>query len=341
MKLRNIEEDQFMSLLGTTLSRHIIEEAHRLPDLAGPLASLLTQISYAAKILSVEISRAALVGKLGLIGEKNATGDSQKKLDVFSNDIILEAFVNTNLVSAIASEELAGPCCLSGNRLAPYVLSIDPLDGSSNVDVNGDLGTIFGIYKRDKDDGCSEDNFFRKGTEQVGAGYVLYGASTIFVYTVGQGVYGFTLDRQLGEFLLSHEKLQCPNAGKTYSANLSNLPHWSAGIQKYVQQLMQDNSKKHSLRYNGALVADFHRCLIEGGIYFYPGDNIHQDGKLRLLYECAPLAFIAEQAGARATTGSTRILDIQIDSIHQRSPFVIGSTDEVAKFENIIKLNAA
>ena len=325
-----------MSALGTSFSRHILEQAQEHPDLEGPLAPLLTQIGYAAKVLSREISRAALVGKLGLVGEKNATGDTQKVLDIFSNDTVIDAFVNTGLVWAIVSEELDGPRCVSCENDAQYVLCIDPLDGSSNVDVNGDVGTIFGIYRRDDAAGDAETVFLKKGSEQVAAGYVLYGASTVFVYTVGRGAHAFTFDRELGEFLLSHEAIKCPAKGKTYSANLSHLSDWTPGIQAFVEHAA-GGGQSYSLRYNGALVADFHRCLIEGGIYFYPGGSVQPEGKLRLLYECAPLAFIAEQAGGRATDGVQRILDIQAVSIHQRSPFAIGSAEDVSRFERFFQ----
>lgn len=322
-----------MTVPGLTFSRHILDESQQHPDLCGPLAPLLAQVVYAAKTLAREIGRAALVGKLGLIGEKNATGDAQKKLDVFSNDVVIDAFVNTELVWALVSEELEGPRCLACESDAQYVLCIDPLDGSSNVDVNGDVGTIFGIYRREGNSGNVESAFLRKGSEQVAAGYVMYGASTMLVYTVGRGVQGFTLDRGLGEFILSHDNITCPPTGKCYSANLSNLPQWSSGIRDYVESLNDpENGRIYSMRYNGALVADFHRCLLEGGIYFYPGDISHAEGKLRLLYECAPLAMLAEQAGGSASDGCRRILDIHARSLHQQSPLAIGSAQDVDEF---------
>lgn len=330
-----------MASLGTSLSLHILQQEQQHPEFAGQLSMLLNQMAFAAKILSREISRAALVGKLGLVGEKNPTGDSQKKLDVYTNEVIIQAFADTKLVAAVAAEELEDIKCVPGADDADYVLSIDPLDGSSNTDINGALGTIFGIHPRKK--GPSHDiqeDFRRKGSEQVVAGYVMYSTSTVLVYTIGHGVHGFTLDRDLGEFLLSHENIQCPRQGKTYSANLANSPVWHPNIHKFVDYLTERDPATHrpySLRYTGALVADLHRCLLEGGIYFYPADPAHKDGKLRLMYECAPLGFIVEQAGGRASTGTQPIMDVEADSIHQRMPFVIGSADDVALYEKFYR----
>jgi fructose-1,6-bisphosphatase I len=326
-----------MSDLGTSFSRHILAEVERSPGRAVSLAPLLTQIGYAAKILSREFGRAALVGKLGLVGEKNASGDSQKKLDVFANDTVIAAFLDAGLVSSIVSEELEEARCVSCESDAPYVLCIDPLDGSSNIDVYGDVGTVFGIYPRSELRGDLDSSFLRPGSEQVGAGYILYGASTMLVYTVGRGVHGFTLDRELGEFLLSHKDILCPTRGRTYSANLSRQAGWAPGIQKYVASLAAAREPRYSLRLNGALIADFHRCLLEGGIHFYPADDLYEDGKLRLLYECAPLAFVAEQAGGRASTGAKDILAVGAETLHQRVPFVVGSSEDVSEFEDFFQ----
>jgi fructose-1,6-bisphosphatase I len=330
-----------MSLCGVTLNRHILEQERCYPEFAGQLSVLVNQIAFAAKILTREISRAALVGKLGLVGDRNATGDSQKKLDIFGNETVIEAFADTRLVSAIVTEELDDVKFVPGGENADYLLCVDPLDGSSNTDINGALGTIFGVLPRKKGiAAAAPENFTRRGTEQVVAGYVMYGTSTILVYTIGHGVHGFTLDRDLGEFFCSHENIRCPQRGKTYSANLAHYPEWEPNLQKYVDSLTDGGSdRKHaySLRYSGALVADFHRSLVEGGIYFYPPDDGHKTGKLRLLYECSPLGFIAEQAGGAASTGRERILDIQADSIHHRVPFAIGSADDVAAYEKFLR----
>jgi fructose-1,6-bisphosphatase I len=330
-----------MSVAGVTLNRHILEQEQNYPEFAGQLSILVNQAAFAAKILTREISRAALVGKLGLVGEKNATGDSQKKLDIFSNETIIEAFADTRMVSAIVTEELDDVKLVPGGENADYVLCVDPLDGSSNTDINGALGTIFGVLPRKKGAAANSlDHFNRQGTEQVVAGYVMYSTSTILVYTIGHGVHGFTLDRDLGEFFYSHENIRCPRRGKTYSANLAHYPEWDANIKKFVDRLTESGTghgQPYSLRYTGALVADFHRSLVDGGLYFYPPDAGHKNGKLRLMYECSPLGFIAEQAGGAASTGTERILDIQASSIHQRVPLVIGSAEDVALYEKFMR----
>ncbi len=329
-----------MSSIGTTLSRHILGLKRKHPELSEELFAILLQIAYSAKILSREISRAALVGRLGLVGEKNPTGDAQKKLDVFCNDTVIDAFADMGLVAAIASEEEEDVACKSCTKDARYILCMDPLDGSSNTDINGAVGTIFGIYERKNiSEETTENDFFRRGSEQVAAGYVMYGTSTILVYTLGHGVHGFTLDRDVGNFILSHENIRCPRLGKTYSANMARYQEWHPNIQKLVDYLTErdaDTNRPYSMRYTGALVADLHRCLIEGGFYFYLADEGHEKGKLRLLYECAPLAFVMENAGGHASTGKERILDIQIDTIHQRVPFVVGGAGDVELFEKFL-----
>jgi fructose-1,6-bisphosphatase I len=329
-----------MSSIGTTLSRHILGLKQKNPELCDQLSTILLQIAYSAKILSREISRAALVGRLGLVGEKNPTGDAQKKLDVYSNETIIDAFATTGLVAAVASEEEEDVTCLSCPTDARYILCIDPLDGSSNTDINGAVGTIFGIYERENSrSDASEKDFFRRGSELVSAGYVMYGTSTVLVYTFGNGVHGFTLDRDVGNFILSHEDIRCPARGRTYSCNLARYEEWHPNIRKLVDYLTErdpETNRPYSMRYTGALVADLHRCLVEGGFYFYLADTGYEKGKLRLLYECAPLAFVMEQAGGRASTGTERILDIQIDTIHQRVPLVIGSARDVELFEQFI-----
>ncbi|MFQ5693003.1 MAG: class 1 fructose-bisphosphatase, partial [Nitrospinota bacterium] len=317
-----------MAILGKTLSRHILEEERSHPEFAGQLPALLVQMAFAAKVLSREINRAALVGKLGLVGEKNPTGDAQKKLDVFGNEVVLEAFADARLVDAIASEELEEVRCVDCRAEADYVLCIDPLDGSSNTDINAAVGTIFGIYRRKE--GArrgAPENFLHRGAEQVAAGYVMYGTSTVLVYTAGRGVHGFTLDPDLGEFLLSHENIRCPSRGRVFSANVARSREWHPNLQRLIDYLTDrdpETNRPYSLRYAGALVSDLHRSLIEGGVYFYPADDGHPDGKLRLLYECAPLAFVVEQAGGRASTGVRPIREIPAESIHQRVPLVIG-----------------
>ncbi len=326
-----------MNELGITLNRYLWQQHQQLKQ-PSELSMLFGQMGFAAKILSREISRAALVGLLGLVGEKNATGDAQKKLDVFGNETVIAAFSQTGLVAAIASEELDEVQFIDCGNEAQYILCIDPLDGSSNTDTGSPVGTIFGIYRRNSRGNCAtEEDALRQGTELVAAGYVLYGTSTVLVYTCGNGVNGFTLDPNLGEFLLSHANIRAPEEGKVYSANLSYYREWHPHTQKFVDHL----SDRQTLRYTGALVADVHRSLLEGGIYFYPPTDKHEEGKLRLLYECAPLAFVVEQAGGSASTGKQRILDIQAQSIHQRSPLVIGSHRTVALYETFLKTGSS
>jgi fructose-1,6-bisphosphatase I len=320
-----------------TLGRHIIEEEHRHHPTTGELSRLLMQMAFMAKILSREIGRAALVGQLGLVGEKNATGDSQKKLDIFANNTAVEAFAETGLVAGLVSEELEEVKHIATGAQAKYWLYTDPLDGSSNTDNNGSMGTIFGIYRREGTPASNDSRpMLRKGAAQVVAGYVLYGTSTMLVYTSGHGVNGFTLDRELGEFLLSHENIQCPARGRYYSANLGHYYEWLPGVRKFIDYVEESDpatSRPMGLRYSGALVADLHRILVDGGIYLYPADAAHRDGKLRLTYECAPLAFVVEQAGGRASTGHKPILEIEPESIHQKSPLAIGSVNDVLLFE--------
>jgi len=322
-----------VSELGITLNRYLWQQQQQLNQ-PNELSMLFVQMGFAAKILSREISRAALVGLLGLVGEQNATGDAQKKLDVFGNETVIAAFSQTGLVAAIASEELDEVQLIDCGSDAQYILCIDPLDGSSNTDTGSPVGTIFGIYRRHSRGNCgTQEDALRQGTELVAAGYVLYGTSTVLVYTCGHGVHGFTLDPNLGEFLLSHANIRAPEEGKVYSANLSYYREWHPHTQQFVDYL----SDRYTLRYTGALVADVHRSLLEGGIYFYPPTDKHEDGKLRLLYECAPLAFVVEQAGGRASTGKQQILDIPAESIHQRSPLVIGSNSAVTLYETFLK----
>jgi fructose-1,6-bisphosphatase I len=327
-----------MNRSAVTLGSHIIEDEHRHHNTTGELSRLLVQIGFAAKIIASEVGRAALVGKLGLVGEKNATGDAQKKLDVFANETVIEAFAETGLVAGILSEELDQVQEVTAGAAAKYLLCIDPLDGSSNTDINGVLGTIFGVYQCSRElRGGITGQMLRKGSEQVAAGYVMYGTSALLVYSCGHGVHGFTLDRDLGEFLLSHENIRCPRRGPYYSANLGHYREWAPGIQRYVDSLLVSDPASgrppSSSRYSGALVADVHRSLLEGGLYFYPADAKYPQGKLRLMYECAPFGFVVEQAGGRASTGTIGILDVRAESIHQRVPLAIGSADDVAEYE--------
>ena len=324
----------------TTLADHVRGRHRDDPGLAADLEIVLGAIAASARTLSRAIRRAAFTGELGLAGNENATGDAQKKLDLLANEAVVAALASSGLVAAIVSEEEDTARRLGTGKGARYIVCIDPLDGSSNTDVDGCVGTIFGLYRRL--DGAPEPtsrDLLRRGSEQLAAGYVLYGPSTLLACTTGQGVSGFTLDEDRGEFLLTHETLRCPPRGRCYSANLGNLKGWHPHLRKYVDYLTEKDPggrRPYSLRYTGALVADLHRSLIDGGLYFYPADSAHASGKLRLMYECAPLAFVVEQAGGRASTGMERILDVQAGSIHQRVPFVIGSAAEVALYESFM-----
>ena len=322
-----------------TLDRHLEEAADR--GQAADLLSLLAALASASKTLARQVRRAALSGSLGYSGDTNVTGDSQKKLDVIGDETMLEAIASTGLVAAVVSEELKSAKVLAERAEARYVLCMDPLDGSSNTDINGAVGTIFGIYPRAGTGALDEGrDLLRRGSEQIAAGYVMYGPATVLVYTAGDGVFGFTLDDDTGEFVLSHERVRCPERGHYYSANLGHFREWHPGIRKYIEHLTERDKasgRPYSLRYVGALVADLHRSLLEGGLYFYPADEGHASGKLRLLYECAPLAFVIEQAGGRASTGAQRILDVKAASIHQRVPFVIGSAGDVELYETFMR----
>jgi fructose-1,6-bisphosphatase I len=323
------------------LTRHLFDQEAKDRALGTEFCHLMVQLAFAAKIMAREISRAALTDRLGLVGGQNTSGDAQKKLDIFTNETMIEAFARTGLVAEIISEEMEEPKQVPGGNDAQFVICTDPLDGSSNTDANGTVGTIFAIYRR-RENSPSGDwlQVLRRGSEQVAAGYVMYGPSTLLVYTSCAGVNGFTLDPNLGEFLLSHFDIRCPARGDYFSANLGHLHQWHPNIRRYVEYLTSNDSstgRSYSLRYTGAFVADFHRCLISGGIFFYPDDPEHPTGKLRLLYECAPLALLMEHAGGRASDGAQRILDIEARDLHQRTPIAIGSAEDVALYERFFK----
>ncbi len=330
-----------MTSEGTTPRQRILDLHRDDATLAADLAAVIDPIASAAKILAGEIRRAALSGLLGMAGEENPSGEAQKKLDVFANDTVLDALAGTGVVAAVVSEEIREPKEVPGCEAARYVLCIDPLDGSSNSDINGAVGTIFGVHRRPGSGPPTvEREFLRRGDDQVAAGYVMYGPATLLVFTTGRGTDGFTLDEEHGRFVLTHPAIRCPTQGKYYSCNLGNQNHWDPKVRRCLDYLTQDDPatrRPYSLRYTGALVADLHRSLIDGGFYFYPSDSRHREGKLRLLYECAPLALVVEQAGGRASTGTRRILDIQATSIHQRVPLVIGSAQDVELYESFQK----
>lgn len=331
-----------MSRLGMTLSRHIREQQRDYPEATGELTGLLTQIALAAKVIAREVNKAGLVNILGFTGEKNVQGEQVTKLDVFAHQTMTEALEASGHVCVLASEEVAEPILPGpGHARGQYVVLFDPLDGSSNIDINITIGTIFSIQRRVSQgtDGTLED-LLQPGLRQVAAGYVVYGSSTMFVYTTGHGVHGYTLDPSLGEFLLSHPNIQMPKRGSTYSANEGNYHSWSPGVRQYVDGLKDPQRKPYKGRYVGTLVADFHRTLLTGGIFLYPADMSNPQkpaGKLRLLYEASPLAFVAQQAGGRASTGMEDILSLQPAQLHQRVPLIIGSADDVTAAEDAIR----
>ncbi len=322
----------------TTVQQHILDEERLHPEATGDFTQLLTSLIVAAKIISREINKAGLVKILGETGNINVQGEIVMKLDEFAQQTIYRAMGSCGHLCVMASEEEEGiiPIPVGGKR-GKYVLMFDPLDGSSNIDVNASIGTIFSIHRKitDLEDG-SEVDCLQAGYKQLAGGYFMYGSSTMMVYTTGGGVHGFTLDPSLGEFLLSNEHIRTPARGKIYSINEGNAYKWDAGTRRYIDYLKENNKEKghpYSLRYIGSLVADFHRNLLKGGIFLYPGPK----GKLRLLYEASPLAMVAEQAGGSATTGTVRILDIQPTSLHERVPLIIGSKEDVAEYEKFYK----
>lgn len=323
-----------------TLTEFITDQQALNPGAKGDLSRLLNDIAIASKIVHREINKAGLVDILGEVGQENVQGESVKKLDLYANDQFIAAFKSGGECAAVASEEDEDIIILDGlnSQNGKYLVSIDPLDGSSNIDVNISVGTIFSVLQRkNTNKTVTKEEFFVAGKEQVAAGYVIYGSSTMLVYTTGNGVNGFTLDPSIGEFCLSHPNIQTPVTGEIYSVNEANLNTMSKGVKKYVsfcQQLDDNKNRTHTARFMGSLVADFHRNLLKGGIYIYPKTTAAPLGRLRLLYECAPLAWIAEEAGGKATDGTQRILDIVPTDLHQRTPYFIGSTQMVEKAES-------
>jgi fructose-1,6-bisphosphatase I len=322
----------------TTVQQHILDEERLHPGATGDFTALLTTLTLSAKIISREVNKAGLVKILGETGDVNIHGEAVQKLDEFAQQTICRAMGHNGHLCVMASEESADIIPIPGNKKGKYVLMFDPLDGSSNIDVNASIGTIFSIHRRvtnHSPDGRLED-CLQKGSDQIAAGYFIYGSSTMMVYTTGHGVYGFTLDPSLGEFLLSHENIRTPTRGRIYSINEGNVNSWDEGTRRYIYYLKDDDKDQghpYSLRYIGSLVADFHRNLLKGGIFLYPGPK----GKLRLLYEAAPLAMVVEQAGGAASTGAERILDIQPTSLHQKVPLIIGSRDDVREYNLFYK----
>jgi fructose-1,6-bisphosphatase I len=327
---------------GTTLTRLLIEEQRKRPEDTGEFTELLSELTTAAKIIAREVNKAGLAEILGITGRINVHGESVQKLDEFANATIIRTVDHTGHLAGLASEEMDAIYHIPDKHtLGDYILLFDPVDGSSNIDVNVSIGTIFSLYrKRSGGPRATEEDFLQKGSEQLCAGYIIYGSSTMLVYTTGQGVHGFTLDPTIGEFLLSHEDIQIPRRGALYSANESYYPQWDPCVRRYVDSLKEKDARTgrpYSARYIGSLVADFHRNLLKGGIFLYPADAKSPNGKLRLMYEAAPLAFIVEQAGGKASTGHHRILDISPTELHQRVSLVIGSPEDVEEAEAYIQ----
>ena len=297
----------------------------------------------AAKVVNYEVNKAGLVDVLGLVGDTNIQGEDQQKLDVYANEKFIQTLVNRNIVCGIASEEEDDFISINSsdnNHQNKYVVLMDPLDGSSNIDVNVSVGTIFSIYRRVTPVGTPVqlEDFLQTGNEQVAAGYIIYGTSTMLVYTTGDGVNGFTLNPAIGTFYLSHPQIKFPNEGTIYSVNEGNYIHFPQGIKNYIKYCqMEENNRPYTSRYIGSLVSDFHRNMIKGGIYLYPTSTKNPQGKLRLLYECNPMAFLAEQASGKASDGSSRIMDIIPTELHQRVPFVCGSMSMVEKAESFVR----
>jgi fructose-1,6-bisphosphatase I len=326
----------------TTLERFILGQERDHPDATGELTNLLYDVALAAKVIASQIRRAGLTNILGSAGTSNVQDEEQQKLDIFANETMKNALNHTGRVCTMASEEDEELIPIpDGVPAGKYAVLFDPLDGSANIDVNAAVGTIFSIYQRVTTSGPGQlEDVLQPGSKIVAAGYVMYGSSVMMVYSAGHGVHGFTLDPTIGEFLLSHENITTPGTGKYYSVNESNFGRWSRAVQRAVRGFHGDDParlKGKNSRYIGSLVADFHRNLIGGGIFLYPGDTKNVNGKLRLLYECAPMAFLAEMAGGAATDGKTRILDIVPTALHQRTPLVIGGKEDVEYVAKVIR----
>ena len=329
-----------------TLERHIVEEERSRPEATGAFSNILYSLTLAAKIISREVNKAGIVDMLGGTGDTNVQGERVQKLDLYAEDVIFRALDHTGALCCMVSEESEDIIPIPDQfPKGKYVLIFDPLDGSSNIDVNVSIGTIFSIHKKVSDgaEGTVED-CLQAGCKQIAAGYVLYGSSTMLVYTSGKGVHGFTLDPSIGEFLLSHPNLTMPDPpSRVYSINEAYYPRWSAGQQRLMQHLKgldDEGTASYSSRYIGSLVADFHRTLLKGGIFMYPADSKNPHGKLRLLYEAAPMAMICEQAGGRASDGRNPILDVTPEAIHQRTPLYIGSCEIVEMAEAFLAEDA-
>ncbi len=326
-----------------TLTRHIIEEQRKYPHATGAFTDLMNDIAFAAKLISYHTNKAGLMGVLGEEGTTNVQGEKVKKLDVFAHDTMFKALDHGGHLCVMASEEEEQPIAIPENfPLGKYVILFDPLDGSSNIDANVSVGTIFSIHARVSPEGRpgTLEDLLQPGNKQICAGYVIYGSSTMLVYTTGNGVHGFTLDPSYGEFVLSHPNMKTPKKGNIYSVNESNFDYWDQTIKNYihyVKQIDEPTGRPMNSRYIGSMVSDFHRNLLYGGVYLYPANQHAPNGKLRLGYEANPMAFIIEQAGGKASDGNQRIMDIEPKELHQRTPLFVGSEEDVKMIEDFIK----
>lgn len=327
-----------------TLGEYIIENQTHFQYAEGELSRLMNSITLAAKVVNHEVNKAGLVDITGASGNENIQGEQQQKLDVFANTVFINTLKRRDIVCGFASEEEDDFVIVpeeEGGFHHKYIVLIDPLDGSSNIDVNVSVGTIFSIYRRVSPVGTpvNQSDFLQKGRNQVAAGYIVYGTSTMLVYTTGHGVNGFTLNPALGTYYLSHPNMQFPQTGKVYSINEGNYVHFPQGVKDYIKYCQrEEEDRPYTSRYIGSLVSDFHRNMIKGGVYIYPTSSKAPKGKLRLLYECNPMAFLAEQAGGKASDGYVSILDIEPTELHQRVPFFVGSVKMVEKAEEFMAL---
>lgn len=326
-----------------TLDEFIIERQEDFRYSTGELSRLLNSILLAARVVSYKVNKAGLADIIGAVGSVNVQGEDQKKLDIYANNVFIQTLVNREIVCGIASEENDNFITIEGldeGHNNKYVVLMDPLDGSSNIEVNVSVGTIFSIYRRISPIGSpvTMEDFLQPGVNQVAAGYILYGTSTMIVYTTGRGVNGFTLNPAIGSFYLSHPDMRCGKNGKIYSVNSGNFENFPQGVKSYIKYCQEvKDDRPYSMRYIGSLVSDCHRNLINGGIYLYPPTFKAPNGKLRLLYECNPMAFITEQAGGQATDGKNRILELQPTELHQRVPFYCGSSNMIEKLKDFIE----
>lgn len=326
-----------------TLGEFIIENQTEFQYSTGELSKLINALRLAAKVVNHEVNKAGLVDIIGAAGDTNVQGEDQQKLDVLANEKFIQTLKNREIVCGIASEEEDHFISVNSQdkkHQNKYVVLMDPLDGSSNIDVNVSVGSIFSIYHRVTPEGTpvTLEDFLQPGINQVAAGYVIYGTSTMLVYTTGHGVNGFTLNPAMGTFYLSHPNMQFPESGKIYSINEGNYVHFPQGVKDYIKYCQEEEEDRpYTSRYIGSLVSDFHRNMIKGGIYIYPKSSVASDGKLRLLYECNPMAFLAEQANGKASDGYRRILEIQPTELHQRIPFFCGSKNMVEKAESFME----